>query len=422
MIKGTMASYATSKENIKDGIYKLNSFNATKGSGQGTTRILFTQEELKARTYIKSLMEEIGLTIEEDSIGNIFGVLEGSEPDLPCVWSGSHIDTVKNAGMFDGMAGVIAAIEALRVIKDNNIIHRRTIKAVVYTSEEPTRFGLSCLGSRAMAGVLERHMLKDLMDEEGKTLERCLEELGYDLEKYSEVKKRPGEIHASVELHIEQGSVLEKLGKPIGIVEAICAPTNLEVKVTGIQEHAGSTPMAIRKDALVASSEIVVAIEKLVHAYGQKHTVGTVGLLEVYPNAANVIPGQVRFTIDMRDNVMDTKEVLLKKIKELFLDIEQKRGVTIDYELLNHDTPRSCHANINQVVESICLNKNIPFHKMVSGAYHDSIFVAEFAPTTMIFVPSKGGVSHHHSEWTDFDDIKKGADVLLNSLFVIANN
>lgn len=410
-----------SLDKIRNGIERLNDFNSTKEEGQGTTRVLFTKVELEARAFIKNLMTENGLQVEEDAIGNIFGILQGDEPKLPCVWSGSHIDTVYNAGMFDGMAGVIAAIEALRLIKESGKNLKRTLKAVVFTSEEPTRFGLSCLGSRTMAGHLKRKDLSGLKDKQGKSLEQILMELNYDLESFHEIEKSSEEVYASIELHIEQGAVLEKKGLPIGVVESICAPTNITVRVIGVQEHAGSTPMAIRHDALVASSELVIWLESLIKSFGGKHTVGTIGHMEVFPNAENVIPGEVRFTIDIRDSIMENKEVILKKIIGLFHEIEKNRGVEIEYSIRNHDRPRHCSENVNQIIRSVCDNEGIPYHSMVSGAYHDSIFVSEFAPTAMIFVPSRDGISHHHLEWTDYEDIKKGTDILAKSLLRLSN-
>lgn len=411
--------FHSSIETIQLGIEALNQFNST--PSQGTTRILFTQEELQARAYIKEKMCRIGLIVEEDAIGNIFGSLEGTNKELPPIWSGSHIDTVYNAGMFDGMAGVIGAIEALRVIKQSGVRHKRTIKALVFTSEEPTRFGLCCLGSRAMANHLSSADTYKLMDCDGNSLADTLLKLGYELKDFPHIIQPKGAVYANIELHIEQGAVLEKKGIPIGIVETICAPTNLEVVIKGQQEHAGSTPMNIRCDALVASSEIIIAIEDYAKDTSSPNTVATVGKLNVFPNAANVIPGEVSFSIDIRDSMMETKEVILEKIVSLFDYISNKRKVKITHTVTNHDVPRPCSDNINAIIRDICNKKNINFHNMVSGAYHDAIFVAEFAPTSMIFVPSKGGLSHHPDEWTNYEDIQLGVDLLAEVLFTLSN-
>lgn len=408
-----------SLENIINGINELDRFNSTKG--QGTTRILFTDVELEARAYMKDKMKALGLTVEEDAIGNIFGVLEGQEPKLPPVWSGSHIDTVKHAGKFDGMAGVIAAIEAQRMIKEAGLKHKRTIKSVIFTSEEPTRFGLCCLGSRALAGELQRKDLSEIFDDDKESLKQVLERFGYDLNTFHLIKKKNQDVYASVELHIEQGAVLEQLGKPIGIVEAIAGPTNITVSIEGVQEHAGSTPMPIRVDALTAASEIALKVEALAKGSESEHTVGTVGFMNVYPNASNAIPGKVTFTIDLRDSDMAVKENVLTELLSFFKEIESKRQVRIEYEVDNHDQPMSCDDHINSMIEKICLNQSIDYNRMISGAYHDSMFVGKFAPISMIFVPSQGGLSHNPAEWTDYEDIKTGTEILAESLLTLAN-
>lgn len=408
-----------SLDNIKNGILKLDGFNSTKG--QGTTRILFTEVELEARKYIKDKMKAMGLEVEEDGIGNLFGVLKGEEPKLSPVWSGSHIDTVKHAGKFDGMAGVIAAMEAQRMIKEAGVKHKRTIKSVVFTSEEPTRFGLCCLGSRALAGELQREDLSGICDENGESLEKVLERLGYDLNTFHLIKKRNQDVYASVELHIEQGAVLEQLGKPIGIVDAIAGPSNITVTIEGVQEHAGATPMPIRADALTAASEIVLKVEALAKGSSSEHTVGTVGFMEVYPNASNAIPGKVTFSIDLRDSDMAVKEEVLKELRSYFREVEKRRKVSIHDVVHNHDQPVRCNPNMNRIIENICLEKSIDYHRMMSGAYHDSMFVGKFAPISMIFVPSRGGLSHNPDEWTDFEDIKLGTEILAESLLTLAN-
>ncbi len=414
-----MLMMTASLESIRNGINELDQFNSTKG--QGTTRILFTDVELEAREYIKDKMKEIGLTVEEDAVGNIFGVLKGQEPELPPIWSGSHIDTVKHAGKFDGMAGVIAAIEAQRMIQESGRKHKRTIKSVVFTSEEPTRFGLCCLGSRALAGELKREDLSEIRDADGESLEQVLVRLGYDLNAFHLIRKRNQDVYASVELHIEQGAVLEQAGKSIGIVEAIAGPSNITVTVEGVQEHAGSTPMPIRVDALTAAAEIVLKVEALAKGSSSEHTVGTVGFMEVYPNASNAIPGKVTFTIDLRDSEMEVKEKVMQELLSYFKELESSRQVRIYYNIDNHDKPMPCNKNINHMIEKICSEKSIDYTRMISGAYHDSMFVGKFAPISMIFVPSRGGLSHNPDEWTDFEDIKTGTELLAESLLRLAN-
>lgn len=404
---------------IKNWMEAINSFNSTPEFG--TTRVLFTEPEVKARQYVKEEMRKLGLKVTEDSIGNIFGTLQGTNPSLPPLWTGSHIDTVLNAGMFDGMAGVVGGLEAVRLIKESGETFERNIIVVVYTSEEPTRFGLCCLGSRAMAGKLSLEDVHKLYDKDGKSLEEVLEALGYDLKAFDKIKISKGEVFGAIELHIEQNSSLEEKKLPVGIVKTICAPTNFEVQVIGCQSHAGGTSMEARKDAYAASCEIALELEKLAKDSTSEYTTATVGRVQVIPNAVNVIPGDVKFSIDIRDCEFLSKEKLVAKLKERIKVIEEKRQVQVILNLENHDYPMKCDSQIVDAIKASCENRNIPYDMMMSGAYHDSMFVGEFAPVAMIFVPSKNGISHSPDEWTDFEDIALGTDVLAETLLKLAN-
>jgi ureidoglycolate amidohydrolase len=406
-------------ENIQNWLEKINTYNSTPEFG--TTRVLFTECEVVARDYVKDEMKKLGLAIREDSIGNIFGTLVGNKPELPPVWTGSHIDTVLNAGMFDGMAGIVGGIEALRLIKESGIKFDRNIEVVVYTSEEPTRFGLCCLGSRAMAGHLTLDDTKKLKDEDGKTLESVLQELGYDLNKFKDIHIKKGEVFGAIELHIEQNNKLEKKGLPVGIVKTICAPTNYSVEVIGCQSHAGGTSMEDRRDAYAASCEIALILEELALKCNSEYNTATVGRVEVIPNAVNVIPGKVRFSIDIRDCEFETKTELVKELKKEIKKIEEKRDVQVNLIKENNDVPMKCDSTIVDILRKSCEEKNISYDMMISGAYHDSMFVGEFTPVAMIFVPSKNGISHSPEEWTDYKDIALGVDVLAKSLLELSN-
>ncbi|MGM9662872.1 MAG: M20 family metallo-hydrolase [Oscillospiraceae bacterium] len=388
---------------------------------EGTTRVLFSEEEMKAREYVKSLMRDAGMEVAEDAAGNIYGTLAGSDPTLPPVWSGSHIDTVLNAGMYDGMAGVIAAVEACRLIRESGESHRRSIVALVFSSEEPTRFGTSCIGSRAMAGHLTLEQTKDLHDDDGVSLYSELVRLGYTKLDPKTVRKHPGDVFASVELHVEQAPFLEELGVPVGIVEGICASTHICVTVEGQQEHAGSTPMNARTDALTAAAELILKAEELARSYGNTYTVATVGKVEVFPNASNVIPGRVSFTVDIRDIDRDTKADLTRKLYAYMDSVAALRGVRIRHEEAINDTPCWSDPKVISVIERSCRSQNVTAHKMISRAYHDSLLIAEFAPMAMIFVPSHLGISHDPAEYTDIGQIACGTDVLTETLLTLSN-
>ena len=397
----------------------INTFNSTPDFG--TTRVLFTDEEVKAREYVKSEMRKLNLQVHEDAIGNIFGVLKGTRPELPPVWTGSHIDTVLNAGMFDGMSGVVAGLEAVRLIQVNKLKHERNIVVVVYTSEEPTRFKVGCLGSRAMAGKLDAEAAKKLVDDGGNALYDVLQKLGFPVQDFDKVPVKKGSIYAAVELHIDQNGVLEKAGKPIGIVKTICAPSVFDVEVIGRQSHAGGTTMEDRQDAFMATAEIALVLEQLGRTSQSEYTTATIGKVQVIPNAVNVIPGKVVFSIDIRDCDYDYKNDLIAKLKNRIKEIADKRNVKVNLTQYNNDYPMKCDENIIKKLENACEKENTPYIKTISGAFHDSMLVGEFAPVAMIFVPSKNGISHSPEEWTNFADIAAGTDVLADTLIELAN-
>ena len=405
--------------NIKMWLETINTFNSTPDFG--TTRVLFTDEEVKAREYVKSEMRKLNLQVHEDAIGNIFGVLKGTRPELPPVWTGSHIDTVLNAGMFDGMSGVVAGLEAVRLIQVNKLKHERNIVVVVYTSEEPTRFKVGCLGSRAMAGKLDAEAAKKLVDDGGNALHDVLQKLGFPVQDFDKVPVKKGSVYAAVELHIDQNGVLEKAGKPIGIVKTICAPSVFDVEVIGRQSHAGGTTMEDRQDAFMATAEIALALEQLGRTSQSEYTTVTIGRVQVIPNAVNVIPGKVVFSIDIRDCDYDYKNDLIAKLKNRIKEIADKRNVKVNLTQYNNDYPMKCDENIIKKLENACEKENTPYIKTISGAFHDSMLVGEFAPVAMIFVPSKNGISHSPEEWTNFADIAAGTDVLADTLIELAN-
>lgn len=408
-----------SAENIEMWLDGMNRFNATPEFG--TTRILFTKPELENRKYVKSEMEKLGLTVTEDAIGNIYGTLKGTDADSAPVWTGSHIDTVPNAGKFDGMAGVVCGMEALRLIKESAEEHKRDLTVIAYTSEEPTRFGLGCLGSRAMAGVMTLADTKNIHDKSGRSLYEKLEELSYDLNEFDEIKKEKGDVYATVELHIEQNSQLEKKKLPIGIVKKICAPSNYVVEVTGCQSHAGGTDMKDRRDAYAAACEMALVLERIAKECSSEYNTATIGCVKNIPDAANVIPGKCIFTVDIRDCNMDTKQKTIKAFKKAFEEIAAKREVKLTITEENNDEPLTCNKKIVSLLEETSSELGLPCTELISGPFHDSLFVGKFAPTAMIFVPSKGGISHSPDEWTDYEEVAKGADVLANTLLKLAN-
>lgn len=395
----------------------INTFNSTPEFG--TTRVLFTEPELSARRYVKDEMEALGIEVHEDAIGNIFGVYPGTDRNAAPVWTGSHIDTVLNAGMFDGMSGVVAGLEAVRLIREADIQLKRSLVVVVYTSEEPTRFRLGCLGSRALAGRLDRADAAMLRDEEDNSLYDVLKQLNFPVKEFDKLPKKTGEVFAAVELHIDQTGVLERAGKTVGIVKTICAPSVLEVEVIGRQSHAGGTSMEERRDAFMAACEISLAAEKLGQESTSEYTTVTVGKIQVVPNAVNVIPGKVIFSIDIRDADYESKNHLMAKFSREVGVIELQRGITVNLREVNNDVPMPCDKDIQDIIADSCQRLQVPYMHTISGAFHDSMLVGEFAPVAMIFVPSHGGISHSPQEWTDFAEIAAGVDVLVETLIAL---
>lgn len=388
----------------------------------GISRQLFTDAEIQARNYIKDGMRRIDMKVHEDAIGNIYGILEGTDPALAPVWSGSHIDTVLSGGKYDGIVGVVGALEACRVIRENKIPHERSIVALVFSSEECGRFGMGCIGSRAMAGHLPLEKTKELYDNDGTSLYQELERLGYTKMDYDEtVLKHCGDVFASVELHIEQATMLEETGNPVGIVQAICAPTYICVTITGQQKHAGSTPMDVRKDALCAAAQVILEVEKLARSYENKHTVATVGKIRILPNSSNVIPGEVDFMVDIRDIDEALKTELTQKIQAALKDVISTRNLDYTFHIATDDIPCSCDEDIIRIITQSCQARGLPEFRMMSGAYHDSLLISEFAPIGMIFVPSKDGISHNPSEYTSIEEITCGVNVLTDTLLELSN-
>lgn len=410
----------TDARKIQEWIEGMAIYNST--PEYGTTRILFTKVELENRQYVKGEFERLGLVVEEDAIGNIFATYKGMDSSLAPIWTGSHIDTVPNAGNYDGMAGVICAMAAIKALKEANIRPKRDIKIVVYTSEEPTRFGLGCLGSRALAGYLKLEDTKELMDKSGRSLYDKLKELGYDIEgEFSKIVKQPDEVYASLELHIEQNNRLERADVPIGIVTKICAPSNYSVIVSGVQSHAGGTSMEDRRDAYAAACEMGVALERIAKECESEFNTATIGMVDILPGAVNVIPGECTFTVDIRDCNWNTKQETIERFKKEFEAIAKRRGVSIIIREDNNDIPLTCDATIREMLKEACGQRKLEYLELVSGPFHDSLFVGKFTPTAMIFVPSLNGISHSPKEWTNYEDLAKGANVLMDTLVRLAN-
>ena len=406
-------------KSIEKWIEELDQFNQTPGNG--TTRPVYSKEDMEARGYIRDLMLSVGLTVNEDNMGNLFGSLPGTDQSLAPVWTGSHIDSVPNGGKYDGAAGVFAGIEALRMIRESGLPHKRNISVNVYSGEEMSRFGVCCIGSRALTGRLKPNDLKSLKEPAGKSLYQVLKDAGYRPDAFESEFPHKAPVYASLELHIEQNDVLEKAGCSVGVVTGICAPTNLIVDVYGVQSHAGGTGMTARRDAFMAAAEISLLLERLALESDSVYITGTVGEMSLEPNAANVIPGHVTFSIDIRSVALEDKDDLLEKLFAGMQEITERRKVCVEHTMMNHDKPVICDDHIAEIIRKSAADLGIPAMDIVSGPYHDSLILGDITKVGMIFVPSKDGLSHNKAEWTSIGDIAKGTDVLAKALFQLAN-
>ncbi len=379
------------------------------------TRILYTKPDLEARAYLKGLCEEAGLSLREDGLGNIFARWEGSSPHLPAVATGSHFDAIPFAGMYDGTVGVLGGLEAIRALQRSGFKPRRSIELLIFTAEEPTRFGIGCLGSRALAGVLVPDSLRLLKDQEGRSLEEVRWEAGY-MGRLEEVQLPEGYYSAFVELHIEQGPVLEQEHVPLGIVTAIAAPASLRVSLEGVGGHAGAVLMPDRHDALCAAAEIILGVEAFARSSGSINTVATTGFCEVYPNAVNSIPSRVKLEIDVRDVEQSRRDQVIRSVIQGVEQVCTRREIKYGVEIINIDPPAKSGSEVLKALVAACGDAGVRFKLMVSRAYHDALFMARIAPTAMLFIPCRGGVSHRPDEYAAPEDIARGTYVLALTL------
>ena len=381
------------------------------------TRVLFSKADLRARRFVKKLCRDARLRLREDAVGNIFARWEGSEKNLPAVATGSHIDAIPNAGKYDGVVGVLGGIEAIRALKKANFQPKRSIELLIFTSEEPTRFGLGCVGSRLLGGVLPPQKAATLRSHDGKNFNQWLKQAGCR-GKLDSVRLPKSFYSAFVELHIEQGPILEREKISIGIVEKIAAPSTLRIQLTGVGGHAGATLMLGRRDALLAGAEIALAVENAALTTGSPDTVGTTGVFKIEPGAVNSIPCHAHLEIDVRDTNVSTRNAALAKIEKIARRICARRKIKLDFKRLNVDPPAICDAALVRTVSHVCRELKISSKKLISRAYHDSLFMARVCPVTMIFIPCRGGISHRPDEYSSPSQIEKGVRVLAKTLAV----
>lgn len=379
------------------------------------TRIVYSEQDLQARVWFKERCREADLMIREDAVGNIFARWIGAQPELPAVATGSHIDAIPHAGKYDGVVGVLGGLEAIRSLQHSGFQPQRSIELILFSAEEPTRFGIGCFSSRLLGGVLTSEADIILKDQQGNTLQQLRQQAGFS-GLIESVRLKQDAYAAFVELHIEQGPILERDHLQIGIVTNIAAPASFRIKIEGEGGHAGAVLMPARHDALCAASEIILAIENFASNTGAIDTVATVGICNVHPGAINSIPSRVEITVDLRDTDEARRDHVAEQMKQFCNEVAWKRKISVAVEKINVDAPAQCSSRILQTVAEVCEQEGIAYQKMVSRAYHDSLFMARIAPVAMIFIPCRGGVSHRPDEYASPEDIACGVKVLAQTL------
>jgi N-carbamoyl-L-amino-acid hydrolase len=381
------------------------------------TRRSFSPRFLDGRQWLRKRFEEAGLRVSLDPAANLIGRLEGSDQSIGTIMIGSHSDTVPSGGRFDGPAGLIAALGVVRAMRAQGYHPRHAVEVVDFLAEEPSEFGLSCVGSRAMAGLLDAKML-GYVDAGGKRLEQAIEGVGGDTSRLDEAQRR--DVAAFFELHIEQGVVLETKSIELGVVTAIVGITRVQIVFTGESDHAGTTPMDLRKDAAVAAAQLVAAISERAVGFagkGSGHFVATVGVLEIKPNASNVVPGSARLIVDVRaedQNMIDEFLVLIEA--ESARIAGRTRTLRSEFAILSAAPPTAFDPGLRDLLWRGATDLGFSTMPLASGAGHDAAFVARFAPSAMLFVPCRRGKSHAPEEWAEPEALLAGTATIFEAV------
>ncbi|MEO6228902.1 MAG: M20 family metallo-hydrolase [Ferruginibacter sp.] len=384
----------------------------------GTCRPTMTPLEKQGFELAASWMKEAGMTTRIDNFGNLVGRLEGTDPSLPVLMMGSHLDSQPYGGRFDGVAGVLCAIEAVVTLTENGITPQRSIEVISFADEEGWRFNKGLFGSRGILGKLEEGELQRT-DKDGITREQALIDFGCDPTKFKESEYQPGSIFCFLELHIEQGPVLDMANHPLGVVSGISGPLWLTVKLKGMAGHTGSVPMAIRKDALVGAAEIIVALNQIANQVPGAPTVGTVGTINVFPASRNIIPEEVTFTVDLRDIDLERRNRYEKQLRDQIESITKKHSLTYEISEDTNNEPRYCADWLKAIIHDSCKEAGLNAPELMSGPFHDAMALSYACDYAMIFVRCKDGISHNPLEYASYEDLALGTEVLYNTVLKI---
>jgi allantoate deiminase len=390
------------------------------GDGQAAvSRLAFTPAEREAHSTVARWMTEAGLSVRTDSIGNTYGTRPGRRSDLPPIGIGSHLDSVPQGGRFDGTVGVVAGLEVVRLLDLAGLQTEHPVTVIAFVAEEGARFGEACIGSKSVAGLIQPGDLQRLRDGQGTTLGAALHDVGMDPRQLPSARWGARELSALLELHIEQGRLLESDGKAIGLVEAVAGNTRLRLTVQGRADHSGGTPMHLRKDALAAASEIVLGVERMANEPQRRTTVATVGRLDVTPNSITTVPARVAFYVDVRDIDGDRQRAAAEDVLAFARQVAARRGVVVEGELVGDSSPVVLPLWLRHITRDVCERLEVPYRVLNSGAGHDAAILARVLPAAMLFVPSHDGLSHCPEEWTSISDIGVGVRVLYETVVAL---
>lgn len=397
---------------------KINQYNAGE---KGITRIAYSNEEQACTHALMRMCKDAKMAVRLDNAGNLIARREGRNNELPPVVVGSHIDSVYQGGKYDGVVGVTAALEVVTRLNEKGIMTDHPIELISFACEESARFGVATIGSKAMAGRINKEKYRYLKDRDGMTMEKVFSLCALDFNSIDQAFRENERFKAFFELHIEQGPVLEKEHKKIGIVTGIAAPARFIVTLFGTASHSGTTPMNMRKDAFLGAAEIALELEKAANQEQAYGTVATVGVLDVQPGGMNVVPGEVEMKIDIRSSSIESRQRVVNRLYQTIASIEQKRQLVIESKEISMEDPAILSSELCESLQRICEAKNLPYRLMQSGAGHDAMNMTGFGPTGLIFIPSENGLSHHPNEHTEIEDILNGIDVLEAAVLQHAN-
>nr|WP_320116234.1 Zn-dependent hydrolase [uncultured Desulfuromonas sp.] len=385
----------------------------------GVTRLALTKADHDARNYLIRKMQEAGLDVHIDNFGNIRGRRPGTDDHVPAVMMGSHLDTVPQGGHYDGIIGVLAALEVVRQLNDQHIKTKYPVEIINFCCEESSRFGVATLGSKGLTGQLNPEQMKTICDKDGISFYQALQQSGCSPDEAAHDQLSTDDVKAFFELHIEQGPVLEHHDEQLGIVEAIAAPSRFRVTIKGRSDHSGTTPMLLRQDALVVAAKLILAVEQLAQNTSPQ-SVATVGEIINQPNAMNVVPGQVTLGVDIRDIDGARKTKMVEGFKQLIHEIEQQSGCQFQCDTLSDDEPVILERSLQQQLMDIAAARSWSYRVMPSGAGHDAMHMARIAPTALIFIPSRQGISHNIAESSSLEDIVRGMNMLYEAVLKTA--